>query len=160
MPAPLPANWPSIAALAASGVTLQEIAQKTGIALSTIKARCRRGGWKVQGKAIQEEKVEAAVTAGQMSECATDGPMVAKRILEENSQETRLSFSRSMRKTAKHIETMAPGEVLNSAQNVKALIAGTAQVHAWDEEQKNAGMSLSFYSVAGDMNIDQRSVNL
>lgn len=61
------------------------------------------------------------------------GADAVKESLADDSQETKVSWSKALRKAAKHAEEMQPGDLMANAQNVKALIGGSAQVHGWQE---------------------------
>jgi hypothetical protein len=131
MPSSIPADWPSIAALAASGVTLQELSDRFGIKLDTIKARSRRGGWKSVAREVKAGREAAAVTAGQMQPQASSGKDVVVATLADLGNKTKLNLAKATANAAEHAATLAGSEVLKDARNIKEVISGSATLHGW-----------------------------
>ncbi|MEI9893779.1 MAG: hypothetical protein WDN28_07720 [Chthoniobacter sp.] len=129
MPAPLPCDWNSIATLAASGVTLEELSARFGISLSTLKSRSSRGNWKKAGKDVQQQRIATAVMAGQMSPIAAQGVHVIRDTLAEDSKATRISLAASARKMASKLEDTADPE---NAGDMLQVAKTAALVHHWE----------------------------
>lgn len=137
MPAPLPIDWNSIAALAASGHTLADLSIRFGVALPTLKARSRRGGWKTASRDVHAQRVEKAVAAGQMAPQAHSGLTVVKNTLSELSRETKLSLAKTVGKAAEHAATLKGADALAQARNIKETVGSAAAIHEWRGGESN-----------------------
>lgn len=136
MPSAIAADWPGIAALAASGVTLEDLSRRFGIKLSTLKARSTRGGWKTAKAVVQAERVERATVARQMVPAAADAVEVVRDTLAERQQKTKLGLSAWAVKASEHAATLQGVAALDAAPEVKQ----TADVMAKMWPSQDAGV--------------------
>lgn len=145
MPAPLAVDKEQVRMLVME-VGAAKAARHTGLKEGTIRQWCKRHGW-TEGNADKAQLAQGEPTPARTALAATLPeslrPVIVtgvtkpadalKEMLAEDSRETRLGFSRALRRAAKHAEDMPAAEVLEQAQNVKALIGGASQVHGWQE---------------------------
>lgn len=134
----IPADWPTIFALAASGVPISEIAKTTGIKIDTLKSRIRRNGVdKLKGSVadakqeIAERKEAVAIQSGRMSPVATNGREIVAGAFNELGKSTRLSLAIAAQKAAETAEGMSGLEVLESARNLREVTSIASTVHGW-----------------------------
>lgn len=149
MPAPLPADWTAIAALAASGVTLEDLSTRFRIKLSTVKARCRRGKWKSAGKTVEHERVDRAVQARQMAPHAGSGVAVVKGALADLGKETRLNLAKATAKAAKHAAGLPGVDALKQARNIKEVVGSGATLHGWAQNHEGGSMPIINIALIG-----------
>lgn len=134
MPVALPADWPTIAALAASGVTLEVLSARFGIKLPTLQARSARGGWKRKAKEVQMQRVEAATGAGKMKSGAEDGLAVVHDTLADYSKKTRLNLAKGIDSASRHAATLNGDSALKSSRSLKETASAAAVIHGWHRE--------------------------
>lgn len=143
MPAAIPADWSAIAALAASGHTLEDLSEQFGINFNTMKARCRRGGWKLAREVVQAERVERATDA---KPTARNGVDVVAQTLAQRHKHTKLGLSMFTARAARVASKLPKKELLENAPAVKAVADIAGKV--WPEETGGDHVALQFFSIS------------
>lgn len=155
MPKRLPANWDAIAAISAGGTPLEEISKTTGININTLKARCRRGGWKDANKNTKALQVTTATKQGLMKPVAVNGPAMVSTIIKGRVGKAKLALSKYVR-DASHTAATSKGS-LTIAQDVKH-VANIMQTLAPDGGAEDR-VSLQFFAITMNTESEERVVD-
>ena len=105
-------TWEQIRTAHASGIGLRELARSTGIPVGTVLARASRDQWtpRIEAAKIMAKPVKHAIVPA-CDAAALTMQARAKRHVERMAGITD--------KVLPHLETMQPGEILDSARNLE-----------------------------------------
>jgi len=126
-----PVNWEAVRVLAMA-IGVREAARRMGISEDAVRKRSSRESWLANPEA---RKAVQAVTNGRTSEkqvVTTMSP--AGLVLAEIASlggKTRLSIARGVSKAAEHVENMQGSDILDRANDVKAVAQTADLVHGW-----------------------------
>ena len=134
-------TWAEIRTAYASGLGLRELARNMGIPAGTVLARSKREGWTQQiatAKLLQRPAMAREIARADAIEAITPTQSAAISVrdaLAEDSRVSRLAMSRGLRRAAETVSALPGGEIIGSAQNVRAMAASLATIHGWASEQ-------------------------
>lgn len=144
---PQPVNWEAVRMLALV-VGVRESARRMGISEEAVKKRCTREGWLSSPEAKAVNKTAVAQRSGltvsgspQLSPTAVlNGELVAL------GQKTRLSLARGMSTASKFVEEMTGGQIIDNANEVKAIAQTADLVHGWKDAAPQVKIRLDVLS--------------
>jgi hypothetical protein len=137
-------EWGAVRALAAV-VGVREAARRMGISEEQVKKRCTREGWLRSPEARAANQIAgagrsgrtAAVTVPKMSPAA----LISAEIAQLGSK-TRLSLARGIAKAGEHVESLSGEDILERANDVKAVAQTADLVHGWKDSAPNVKIRL------------------
>lgn len=136
-----PVNWEAVKCLALV-VGVREAARRMGISEETAKKRCTREKWLDSPEARAANKLAVQQRAGiTMSPQASPAALIQQEVA-MLGQKSRLSLARGLVRAAEHVESMDGQEILEDAQNVKAVTQTAAILHNWDRNSAHARVRL------------------
>jgi len=142
-PKALPVNWEAVKMLALV-VGVRESARRMGISEEAVKKRCTREGWLATKEAKEVNRMAIAQRSGVTAAvCPQKSP--AALIQAEISQlgsNTRLSLARGLAKAGEHVETLSGPDILDRANDVKAVAQTADLVHGWKDALPNVKIRL------------------
>lgn len=130
MPAALSVDREAVRVLVLA-VGVREAARRMDLPEDTVKSWSSRGKWLAQPAAtpipptVQRPAPNAPISPSEAMQAA----------LRDDSEATRSSLSRAMRRVARHVEDLSetdPSAVLDRSQDVKASAQTTSLLHSWE----------------------------
>lgn len=122
----------------ASGVSIRELARKTGRNENTLLGIANREGWTRQiesAKALIAPSPSPDTPAPVQADVADIVVQSHEDALKTNSVKIKKALSNGLVKGAEHVEKLDGSGVLDSAQQISQLSRAAAQIHGWDEKR-------------------------
>lgn len=124
--------------LLAISVGVREAARKLGIPEPTVQS------WSARGKWFKQPEMPITARQKQGATIATIQPAEALIIqLRDDSEQTKLSLSRSVRRGAKALEAMPDIVPFTAADKVKHLVGAASQLHGWEQSKESGHLDIN-----------------
>jgi hypothetical protein len=137
-------EWGAVRALAAV-VGVREAARRMGISEEQVKKRCTREGWLRSPEARAANKINVASRCGVSPPVPlspmSPGALIHAEIAQLGSK-TRLSLARGMARAGEHVESLTGEDILERANDVKAVAQTADLVHGWKDSAPNVKIRL------------------
>jgi hypothetical protein len=139
MPKPaLAVDWNGVRALAASGISLCEIARRLGISQNTVKARARREKWGISqifgpggsAKIPRHIKEPLALAGSQITQVAVSN-------FHSANSKSRAAIARTVQKIAQHLESLEPDQLLPRCRQLQSLTSSADKVFGWSKDRNS-----------------------
>lgn len=131
-----PVNWEAVRALAMV-VGVREAARRMEINEETVKKRCTRERWLASSEAQRANRIARDMRSGvTVSPQLSPAALVASE-LQQLGNKSRLSLARGIAKAGEHIEQMQPADIVQDANNVKAIAQTADIVHGFRNSAPN-----------------------
>jgi len=134
MSAPLPVDWNAIAAQAAAGASLDDLAEHWGISVNTLKARSAREGWKRIAREILAEKTGTEVLRGGNYTMQPKATHMAVSLMARLGERSKIRAAKVGDKTLKHMQKAEGQELAKQAPAFKCTVDALAKVHGWGDQ--------------------------
>lgn len=145
MPAPLNVDWNAIRIAIVSGaLTMEEAAERFGIALGTITCRSSREEW---FKALRENdltnKEKRAVAVQESTKHVVDTVLTE---LASDKRRTKAAMAKIARKTTEHVADLEPEQAFGKAKSLASLGQAYKSFVGDDPAAGNLMLQLNFFS--------------
>jgi len=137
MPAARDEDWTAIAAQAAAGATLAELAEHWGIPEGTLKTRCAAEGWKRHAREIQAKRGERAELSPQHGTIQPRSTERAVSLMERLNGKSKLRAAKVGDNTLKAIQKKRDDSLIAAAPAFKQTVDALAKVHQWDQQPQS-----------------------
>lgn len=160
MPPPSTSDWPAVKATAIARNSIKEAADLHSVPYTAAKMRASREKWPVgqrtaqaveKAKQANREQLAKVSPASVTAVTSTSDALVTA--LAEDSQATRIGFSKAGRKAAEHLATLAPQVLVDkdTAQSAKHWHGVASGTHAWDEKPESNNFMVSIALIKLDL---------
>jgi hypothetical protein len=139
MPKPaLAVDWNGVRALAATGISLHELARRLGISVNTVKARARREHWGISqifgpggsAKIPRHIKEPLALAGTQITNVAVSN-------FHSANSKSRAAIARTVQKIAQHLESLEPDQLLPRCRQLQSLTSSADKVFGWSKDRNS-----------------------
>ena len=135
-------EWEQLKAAYAAGAGLRELARNMGIPAGTVLARAKREGWTqqiAQAKLIERPELAQEIARPDAINAIT--PMQSAAItMQQRGRRYAERMAGVSEKVVPHLESMEPGDILESARNIEQLDRVARRTYGLDDQKPTSSV--------------------